>query len=61
MRIEEHFTTTKYGDDRTARKARDQRARELRAQGYLVECRRYDFTDLARCRDFTLSARREEG
>lgn len=54
--IQEHFTTTKYGDDRTARRERDRRARELRAQGYLVECKRFEFTDLARCRYYTLTA-----
>ena len=36
--IQEHFTTTKYGDDKTARRERDRRARELRSQGWLVEC-----------------------
>ena len=54
--IQEHFTTTKYGDDKAARKERDRRAQELRSQNWTVECKRYDFTDLARCRDFVLTA-----
>ena len=59
MFLEEHFTTTKYGDDKTAKRARDLRAKILRASGYTVVCKRWDFTDLARCRDFTLEATKE--
>ena len=50
----EHFTTTKYGTDQAAKKARDAKARELRKQGFTVHCLKWDFTDLARTRDFTL-------
>lgn len=41
-----------------AKKARDQQARALRQQGYTVECKKWDFTDLARDIAFTLLAYR---
>mgnify|MGYP001612682858 CR=1 FL=1 len=52
--MQEHFTSEKYGTDHGARKARDARARELRKQGFEVTCKMWDFTDLARDRDYTL-------
>jgi hypothetical protein len=57
--VEEHFTSTKYGDDKQAMQARNKRARELRKQGFAVTCKTWDFTDLARARDYTLKARRD--
>lgn len=54
--FKEHFTTTKYGSEKAAKQARDKRARELRKQGWTVECKQWDFTNLARCVDFTLEA-----
>ena len=50
----EHFTTSKFSTERVAMQARNARARELRKQGYEVECKKWDFTDLARCVDFTV-------
>lgn len=43
-----------------AKKARDRQARELRRQGYTVECKKWDFTDLARDMAFTLLAYKGE-
>lgn len=51
----EHFPTTKYPDEKAARRARDLRARELRRAGFTVTCKRWDFTDLARAIDYTLT------
>jgi hypothetical protein len=41
-----------------AKRARDTRARELRAAGYTVECKKWDFSDLARAVRYTLAARK---
>ena len=55
--IEERFTTpNKYKTDGEAMKARNARARELRHQGWTVDCHMWDFTDLGRGRSYTLEA-----
>jgi len=58
--IEERFTTpNSYPDDAAAMKARNARAKELRKQGYKVECKTWHFEDLARGSSYTLKARKE--
>ena len=54
--ISEHYPTSETVTDTQAQAARNKRAKELRALGYIVECKKWDFTDLARCRDYTLTA-----
>lgn len=56
--IDETFTDTKFGSEKAAMQARNKRARELRKEGFSVKCKTWDFTDLARCRSFTLEARK---
>jgi len=52
----EHFPSDKHGGDTEAKRARAERVKALRAQGYEVRTEKWDFTDLARCRDYTLTA-----
>jgi len=47
-----------YAEAMDAKRARDARARALRAQGYTVECEKWDFSDLARAIRYTLTARK---
>jgi hypothetical protein len=42
----------------TSKLERDRKARELRKQGYTVECKTWDFTDLARAISYELTATR---
>jgi len=57
MTIEERFTTPKnYATEQEASKARNARAKALRAEGYTVKCQKWDFSDLARGASFTLTA-----
>lgn len=51
-----------WGDDKfpDALQQRNTRARELRKQGWTVECKKWDFTDLARCSVYSLSATRQK-
>jgi len=54
--VTEHFRTIPGRvDDKTAQKWRNARARELRKAGFTVWSHTWDFTDLARCRDYTVS------
>lgn len=57
--ITEHYSSNAYESDRAAMTARNARARELRRQGWTVTCKTWDFTDLARARDYTLEATKE--
>ena len=41
------------------RAPRDKLARELRKQGWTVKCKKWDFTDLARCVAYSLHGVRE--
>lgn len=50
----ERFSTNDHGDEAAARRARDARARLLRAHGVTVKSKRWDFTDLARAVVYTL-------
>lgn len=45
--LTEYFKVSQLGD-REARRSRDRRARELRKQGYMVKCSKWNFEDLAR-------------
>jgi hypothetical protein len=45
-----------YATEQDAKRARDQRARELRKQGYTVKCEKWSFSDLARAVRYTLEA-----
>jgi hypothetical protein len=54
--LKEQFSSTKYGDDTNAKKARNQKAKQLRLEGYSVECKKFDFQDLARAIVYTLEA-----
>jgi len=49
--IKEGYSNTKYPD---AKKIRNRRARELRKDGYKVEVKTWDFTDLSRSMYYTL-------
>ena len=61
MNISERFTTPKnYPTEAAAMQARNARAKELRAQGYTVKCKKWDFSDLARGASFTLDATKPE-
>lgn len=51
--LEERWPDDKYLD---ALQRRNARARELRKQGWTVECKKWDFTDLARCSVYTIYA-----
>lgn len=55
--IDETYSEGRYPN---ARKLRDQRARQLRREGWTVECRKWDFIDLARCYAYSLHAEREK-
>jgi len=44
----EVFSVREYGGEAEARRARDARARELRARGCEVRCWKRDFSDLVR-------------
>jgi len=55
---EERWPDDKYPD---ALQLRNARARELRKQGWTVQCKKWDFTDLARCSVYTTYATRERG
>ncbi len=59
--IREHFPSHTHGSDRAAQRARNSRARELRKAGYTVKCSAWDFSDLARTRDYVPEARWPEG
>jgi hypothetical protein len=48
-----------YATEQDAKHARDTRAKDLRAQGYIVKCAKFDFSDLARAVRFTLDARKD--
>ena len=59
--IEEKFTTpNKYPTDQEAQRARNARAKELRAQGYTVECKKVSFAGLGYGSMFTLKATRAD-
>jgi len=57
--IREDYPTHHDKTDKEARRERNARARQLRKEGYTVTCKMFDFTDLARCRDYILEARRD--
>lgn len=52
--ISEFYCISDWGSEACSR--RNRRARELRREGYTVECRKYDFTDLARDIAYSLLA-----
>lgn len=55
--IKEQFTTpNRYETDAAARAARDARAKELRAQGYTVKCKKWSFAGFGYGSSFTLEA-----
>lgn len=54
--IREMYMVSDWGDEAQARRARDRRARELRKLGFTVECKKWDFTDVARDIGFGLEA-----
>ena len=51
----EQYSTNQWGIAQ-ARKARNARAKALRKEGFIVECRTWQFQDLARDGVFTLEA-----
>jgi hypothetical protein len=53
--IKEGYSDTRYPD---AKKIRDRRARELRKEGFIVEAKTWDFTDLSRSIIYTLEAKK---
>jgi hypothetical protein len=53
--IKEGYSDTKYPD---AKKIRDRRAKELRKQGYIVEVKTWNFTDLSRSMFYTLEGKK---
>ncbi len=55
--IREHFPSREYGSDLAAQRARNGRVRALRNKGCIVTCSAWDFSDLARTRDYVLEAR----
>ncbi len=52
--ISEMYCVSDWGKEAYAR--RNRRARELRRQGYIVQCEKFDFVDLARDVAYTLLA-----
>lgn len=48
---------SEYATPRDAKRARDARARELRKGGMSVVCKKWGFSDLARCVSYTIEAR----
>ena len=57
MKLSERFTCPKnYPDESSAQKARNARAKELRAQGYTVKCAKWDFGGLGYGASFTIDA-----
>lgn len=59
----EHFPSNKYdGGDKAALMARNARARELRREGFVVVCSKWDFTAGRVClRDYILEYDPKEG
>ena len=51
--IKQHWSDSKFPD---AMKQRNKEAKRLRKEGYTVECKKWDFTDLARSCAYTLEA-----
>ena len=54
--IDKGWSERKHGAD--ARKLRDAEARRLRKEGWEVVCKKWNFTDLARTRYYTLAAKK---
>jgi hypothetical protein len=55
--ISEKFTTPKnYPTEAAAQAARNARAKELRAQGYTVKCKKWDFGGMGYGASFTIDA-----
>lgn len=53
--IEEHYFTK---SDPYAKRLRDRRARQLRKEGYIVECKKWDFPDIGTGSMYIIDAKR---